>query len=724
MKKEIVELPSFLRNFLQSKGIHQLYPPQIEALKSGVLKGKNLVLASHTASGKTLIAEMVMLKRFYEGNLGKAVYMVPLRAIASEKYNEFKELQNFGLKVALTTGDYDTDDAHLKYYDVIITTNEKFDSLLRHKPLWLNDVSLAIIDEIHYIDDVRRGPVIEGVISRLKKFKNIQFLALSATVSNVKEIAEWLNAEYVLSEWRPVPLREGIYYNGIIKFNDGTKIKIKRRYQDDLVDLVYDTLANKGQALIFTSTRALAVRLAEKIARKLGGSSLDFLLDEKVKDLMDKLRNSSNVRSLNDKLASLAARGVIFHHAGLTYVQRKTIEDSFREGTLKVIVATPTLAAGVNLPARRVIIHSYLRYEYGYGNIPIKTMEYKQMSGRAGRPGFDEYGEAIIIARTEFDVDKLWRMYVNSKPETLFSKLGRENALRNFALTVIATEFASSIEDIIQLFKYTLHYLQFGSRNIEDKIYDVMEFLRDEEFIIMKREKIKATTLGKRVSELYVDPLSATIYVKGLRNISDINRISDVGLLMLASLAPDMPKLSLKRQEFIEIDYLLDKYYDTLPLDPYSVNVVNEYTIASSMKTAMLLYDWINEVHEEKLASKYGIGPGDIHGLVETAEWLIYSLKEIAKVIHKDLHTIGRLEILRRRIKYGVKEELLELVKLSGVGRIRARSLYSSGFKSIKDLANAKISDLSKLHSIGEELAIKIIEQAKSLRKTIRLFRR
>ena len=131
-----------LKDFLLKKGIRYLYPPQVEALSKGVLEGKNIVLASHTASGKTLIAELLFLKRFLEGNMGKAVYMVPLKAIASEKYEEFKELKEYGVRIALTTGDYDSEDEYLENYDVIITTNEKFDSLLRHRPRWVKDVSV------------------------------------------------------------------------------------------------------------------------------------------------------------------------------------------------------------------------------------------------------------------------------------------------------------------------------------------------------------------------------------------------------------------------------------------------------------------------------------------------------------------------------------------------------------------------------------------------------
>ncbi len=713
MPAEEVSIDSVLKKFLLSKGITSLYPPQVEALNKGVLNGKNIVLASHTASGKTLVAELVILKRFIEGSLNKAVYMVPLKAIASEKYEEFKELSTYGLKIALSTGDYDSDDEFLREYDVIITTNEKFDSLLRHRPSWLKDISVLVVDEIHYIDDVKRGPVIEGVISKVKSLGEVQIIALSATISNADEIAKWLDAECVVSDWRPVPLREGIYYNGTIMFNDGAKVYIKKVFNNPILDLVYDTMVKGGQALIFTNTRRLAVQLAMKIASKLGVKGLDFLLYKDVRNVMEELEKSSNVSTLNKQLSSLAACGVSFHHAGLTYTQRKIIERYFRRGIIKVVVATPTLAAGVNLPARRVIIHSHVRYEPGLGSVPIKTMEYKQMCGRAGRPGYDEIGEAIIIARSEFDIDKLWKMYVLSKPETLFSKLGREHALRTYILALIASRYAKDLKDIMHCVKHTLYYKQFGRSDIEVKLHEIIGFLSENHFIV-KTPTLKPTILGKRVSELYIDPLSAIVFVKGLK---DVSKVYDVGVLVLITLTPDMPKLSVRRTDFKNIDMFLEENYPYLPLDPYEISFITEYTIASAIKTAMFLYDWINERDEESLVKKYGLGPGDIYSLVESAEWLAYSLRELAKLMVSDYRVIQKINTMYRRVKAGVKEELLELIKLEGIGRIRARSLYNSGYRTLNDIAKASVGELINVRGIGVELARKIIKQAKEIIK-------
>ncbi|GAI01248.1 unnamed protein product, partial [marine sediment metagenome] len=228
-------LPEQIASVLEKSGITTLYPPQLDAIKKGALDGKNLVLAIPTASGKTLVAEFCMVKSVL-GQGGKCLYIVPLRALASEKYEEFKEKYGpLGVKVGISTGDFDAVDPRLAHYDILIATSEKVDSLLRHRAKWLADViSVVVLDEVHLIDDPGRGPTLEVLTARLRQVNpEIQTLALSATVKNAEEIAEWLGAELVKSEWRPVPLKKGVYYREKIKFDDGSKRVVKVEIKDD-----------------------------------------------------------------------------------------------------------------------------------------------------------------------------------------------------------------------------------------------------------------------------------------------------------------------------------------------------------------------------------------------------------------------------------------------------------------------------------------------------------
>jgi helicase len=209
---------------LANLGYTSLYPPQEEAVSSGILEGKNMLVTTPTASGKTLIAMMAILKTLEKGQ--KAAYLTPLRALASEKYDDLKVLETMmiGLKkpkVVAATGDYDSSGRELAAADVIVLTNEKMDTLFRHGAAWLGEIGLFISDEIHLIGDRERGPTLEMMLTKVRRhYPDSQIVALSATVANSDELAGWLGCELVESSWRPTKLVEGVYEHGTIKLND------------------------------------------------------------------------------------------------------------------------------------------------------------------------------------------------------------------------------------------------------------------------------------------------------------------------------------------------------------------------------------------------------------------------------------------------------------------------------------------------------------------------
>src|SRR3989338_2677346 len=202
-----------------ARDIEELRPAQEKAIKKGLLDGKSLLVCTPTASGKTLIAELASVKSIIEGK-GKAIYIVPLKALATEKYKEFKKRYDRLFKIAISIGDMDSADEYLLDYDFIITTSEKLDSLMRHRAPWLKYVKVVIIDEIHLLNDAGRGPTLEIIITLLKELlKNVQLVALSATIGNPKELSEWLGAGLVEDDWRPVKLHKGVYLDGEIEFD-------------------------------------------------------------------------------------------------------------------------------------------------------------------------------------------------------------------------------------------------------------------------------------------------------------------------------------------------------------------------------------------------------------------------------------------------------------------------------------------------------------------------
>lgn len=218
MQLQEANIPSELKEILTKEGIKELRPAQDKSIKAGVLEGKNILVCTPTASGKTLIAEMTGAKNIIEGK-GKTIYIVPLVALANEKHKEFKRKYGNLFKIALSIGDMDSSDSYLIDYDFIICTAEKLDSLIRHHAPWLKYVTTVIIDEIHMLNDVKRGPTLEILITVMKQIlEKVQIIGLSATIGNPLELATWLDAELIQDDWRPVPLKKGVYYQGEIEF--------------------------------------------------------------------------------------------------------------------------------------------------------------------------------------------------------------------------------------------------------------------------------------------------------------------------------------------------------------------------------------------------------------------------------------------------------------------------------------------------------------------------
>ncbi|MCD6263718.1 DEAD/DEAH box helicase [Candidatus Bathyarchaeota archaeon] len=715
LRVESLDVPREVREVLIKEGIETLYPPQEEAIRVGVLKGRSLVMATPTASGKTLVAVLCALKHVIEEG-GKVLYLTPLRALAWEKYEEFLrfsgiEKRNGGkVSVALSTGDYDSSNPWLGRYDIIVTTNEKCDSLLRHRTPWVSEVTLVVADEVHLIGS-DRGPTLEVVLARLRQMRpDLQVLALSATIRNAEEVAEWLGAEVVSTEWRPVELREGVYYRDVVIFRDGSSYRLKPMHGKAPINLALNAVASGGQALIFVESRRRAMSMARETAEALK----DLLPPRQLRALRrvaDEVLIHGERTSIGDLLASCISMGAAFHHAGLRAEHRRIVEEAFREGKIKVIAATPTLAAGVNLPARLVVIANYRRFVPGYGMYPISVMEYKQMSGRAGRPQYDKFGEAVLIAESSEEQDYLMESYVLSKPERLYSRLASEAALRGHVLAAVASDYAHSEAGLLDFFSRTFYAYHYDPRGLRETIGSMLRFLSKEDMIRLEGEYLYATEFGRRVSELYIDPLSAVILRDGLRR--RVERPTDLTYLHLICHTPDMsPVLRPRRNELVEVEVFLDEHRDELACripQPWEDEVEYEQFLGE-VKTAMVLMGWIEELSENDLLERFNVQPGDRFRIVQNAEWLLYAAQELAAIL-KIRGLRGRLSRLRDRVKYGVKEELLPLVRLRGIGRVRARVLYNSGLRTLEDLKRVPLRRLVEIPLIGAGMAKRIKEQ-------------
>ncbi|PKK81286.1 MAG: hypothetical protein CVT47_03225 [Thermoplasmata archaeon HGW-Thermoplasmata-2] len=690
---------------LREQGINELYPPQAAAAPIA-LSGKNLVLAVPTASGKSLVAYLAMLKSVLEKG-GKCIYIVPLRALAGEKYDDLKKFESLGVRVTYSIGDLDTADPKLGDYDIIVCTSEKADSLLRHKTDWLKKISVVVADEVHLITDPERGPTLEVTLARFRQInKATQIVALSATIENSGDIALWLDAKHVKSEWRPVPLKCGVYLEGEVSYSDSTSRPVIG-HGDEVSKLVMDTLNRGYQAMVFLGTRASAEKCAEELARHVSG----FVNPAEMNELASSIEETQDEPTrTGERLAECVKKGTAFHHAGLSNEQRKFIEENFKRGKIKCITATPTLAAGVNLPSHTVIVRDLYRYDPNLGRTPIPVLEIQQMMGRAGRPRYDKEGEAILIAKTEREAEAVKEHYINGSPENILSKLGNESALRTHVLSSIATRYVRTREDLKEFMSHTFYAMHSSLWGIETTLDKVIEMLAENGMISETDGKFAPTLFGERVSDLYIDPLSAVAMRKAIAAAKQDS--AAFGFLHAVCATPDMLKLYVRRGDAWIEDVVARVKFLIAPPDEASSGSSEYEWFLAEVKTASLVFDWMNGEREEAIEEKYSVGPGDIRNKVEIANWLLYSMGELARIFKPEV--VGTIAKIIRRVKYGVKEELLPLVDMDGVGRIRALRLFSAGFKTPEEVGKADLLHLSGIVGIGPVLARKLKNQTRA----------
>jgi helicase len=740
---DIPGVPDWLPDHLHEQGIESLYPPQAEAVDAGVTEGESLVAAIPTASGKTLIATLAMLAGIERE--GKALYIVPLRALASEKQADFEEYEQYGLDVGVSTGNYESEGGWLADKDIVVATSEKVDSLVRNDAPWLDDLSCVVADEVHLVDDGERGPTLEVTLAKLRQLNsNLQTVALSATIGNANELADWLDAELVDSDWRPIELQKGVHYGDAMHLEDGSQSRVPvRNSEDQTAAVVRDTLEDDGSSLVFVNSR----RNAEAAARRLTGTTESFLTGderEQLRDIAAEIRDVSDTETSED-LADAVAKGAAFHHAGLARDHRSLVEEAFRDRLLKVVSATPTLAAGVNTPSRRVVVRDWRRYDGNVGGMqPLSVLEVHQMMGRAGRPGLDPYGEAVLVASSHDELDELFERYVWADPEPVESKLAAEPALRTHILATVASNFARSREGVLDFLEGTLYAEQTADRaRLESVTDNVIEYLVRNDFLTREDDELSPTSLGHTVSRLYLDPMSAAEIIDGLRaaqrdagpttadasdgaeaggfqtasemreqtaDSDDPPELTALGLYHLVARTPDMYELYLRsgdEEKYTEIAY--ERENELLGRAPSEYEDRFDDWL-SALKTARLLEDWASELEEDEITERYSIGPGDIRGKVETAQWLLGAAESLVSEL--DIDAVPAIREARTRAEHGVRSELVDLAGVRGVGRKRARRLFDAGIETRADLRDADKSLVLAALRGREKTAENVLENA------------
>lgn len=821
-------------------GIKELYPPQQKALPAA-LSGKNIMLTIPTASGKSLVAHLTIahrLKNDLEGQ--KALYIVPLKALATEKYNELKEIADtVDLKVGLAIGDRSGENNSIESSDILVCTSEKLDSLLRNRSELISKIGIIVSDEFHLIHDYGRGPTLEVLISRIRHKKpDAQIIALSATVGNCKELAKWLDAELIYSEWRPVTLHSGTITNLEVKIHriDGKgddewpePRTIEGTNGKSLQAALDDTIKEGGQLLVFVNSRIGAQKEARELSkyiikkRKENNEHTDGDKIAELERFSESLKQREDSSALIKKLADSIKGGIAFHHAGLTTGQRNKIEEMFKDGDLHCIIATPTLAQGVNLPARRVVIRDVKRWNTAAGrNMPMPIMEIKQMLGRAGRPKYDSKGDAWILAKNTDEELKFVEHFLLGKPEDITSKLANPNAysaeedpaLLTHILSLIATSDMNDRNSLGRFFSKTFLSTHMQPESLENQIDRVIKWLFDNGMILKEGESeevrkrilsektaesskedwddelpswansaaevdgvdiyanedtdlseitprkgpaifgfkkassfeveeveepdtqamvYSATPLGLRVSRLYLNPISGKIIKDGLNNAMKIltgldekRQISPFSLLHLVTCTPDFIALWPQKKDLNKIQDAL--YGHERELLTNSVDLDDE----RRMKAVLVLQSWIEELSISDLEDEWNVQPGDLRSRVDLAEWLLYSTRTILmedrelKNMDEKSHRIlfEAIDEIHRRVRHGCKSDLLALITLRGVGRVRAREMVNNlGVSNVKDIASLTENDkikLSELRGWSMKLVENTVKNAKQVAKRIK----
>lgn len=665
--------------------IKEFNPAQKAVIESGYLEDKsNYIISIPTASGKTVLGILPALKTILNG--GKAIYAAPLLSIQNEKVKEFKAFEEHGIKVG----------KHPSNSDLSVMVFESFDALTRFSWNVLREVDTLIIDEFHMIGEYSRGPTLESAITRAKIINpSLRIIALSATLKNIDEIEQWLDGKTVEHDYRPVPLNKEVL--------DAEMFNTKNK-NDVIVKIVEKAIEDNSQALSFVSTRRFTESLATYVAKKIDKKTTKEQ-KQKFKQVADKLlevpkKKGSLPTTTCLKLAEAAEKGVVFHHAGLFNEQKEIIEDEFRNGNILMITATPSLMYGVNLPSKYVVIRDHTRWtSNGPASIPV--FDYEQMSGRAGRPQYDDVGYSYLVAKTMDEAFDLEARYVNGEIELTNSKLiDNKDAIYKQIIAQIASSLSKNLDDLNDFFGKTLYGFQmknnpsmsmFAQDSLNWELESALEFLLQNGIIRATPEGLKTTDFGNLIAK---SNYAVETAVKIKEYVSTMEKLNPAEMIYALAETPDLPLISFKGRK--SKDPVRDKLSECCL---FAVDIGNPEA------TAVSLIEWIDERNEYEIENAYNVYSASTRRSAYEASRLVKFAKNTLEVLG-NYSNLKDMDYLSARLYYGVKEDIIPLVVgVKRLGRKRARLLM----KTFGDnLSEASEKDLQKVEGIGPKLAGKV----------------
>ena len=649
--------------FATAFGFEEFNRMQREALPGLLETDHNVVASAPTASGKTALAELAICKTLSAG--GTALFIAPLRALTNEKESEWERFEELGYSVYVVSGERDLNPRRAERADVLVTTPEKADSATRKhdstRYSFITDIDCVVIDEVHLLDSDKRGAVLEVTVSRLRRLQDPRIVALSATMPNVEDVAAWLDAPAETTyefgdDYRPVDLETGVktYTHGSNAFAD----KYRRLYR--ALDLAEPHVREDGQALVFVSSRQDTVQAAKKARDEI--TDRDIPVDTRG----DYDFHTDAAELSNDTLRQSVLDGVGFHHAGLGKGDRDRVERWFKEGRIKLLFSTSTLAWGVNLPARCVIIRDTKYHDPLEGETDISPLDVLQMLGRAGRPGYDDVGYGWVVC-DRGDADRYRRLLREGKE--IESRLAGELAAHLNAEVAMGT--IQGLEDVMAWLETTFYYVRAGSKpeaydfeGIRDRVRTTLSSLVDDGFVAADEGlAVEPTTLGRLASKYYLRLDTA----RRFEALAERDRLTVDAILEAVAGAGEFDSVSARAAEADAVDRILEGHETTLEDGHRKVFAILVASMADSVPSDLRSDAWVIRQNALRL----------IAALCEFLDRL--SGPRAANLARR----------VEARVEHGVDREAVALTAIDGVGARRAKRLAGAGFTSPRAVVDA-----------------------------------
>jgi helicase len=720
---------SIIQSWKETQG-EKLLPLQARAVTDhGLLQGESLIISAPTSSGKTFCGEMAAVVNLFKGM--KVVFLVPLKAIAEEKYSEFTEkYAGLGIKVMISTRDrqeYDRD-VERGDFDLAIMIYEKFNQLLIKDLDLLKLISLVVVDELQMVADASRGAVLElALLKMMNSGYQPQILGLSAVLQNADQLASWLGCRLLQEKSRPVELLQGVLLDGEFRFK---KHNTGEEGSEKLADLESD----QNQDVLFANIQRLLdqgeqVLVFLKSKKTCEDCALLFAEQSRLSPSLDAVEALSALESttLKESLILCLKSGVAFHDADLTFDERRVVEHFYMKGDIRAIFSTTTLSLGINLPAKTVFIETQ-KYDLGEHSgkalpLPISWSEYENMSGRAGRFGLQEdFGRAIVIAQNSFQFDCLWEEYVEGREERIASQLSLKDQA-DVILDLVASGSAITSVRLEQVMNSGL-----GGRfipHLREKVESTLLELEDQEILIRKGERYFPTRLGIICAHKGISVQTGLSVKKSIQASTDLDPFSWFYRMLDTEDGRDVyVNLSFREQQNQTYERALIQRLGNSTASGEIRNLLERNTVLSPgeirlVKMCCLLAEWIESTSTLDLERKYLCRSGQIEQIAKRTGWLLDSAWGLARAMKSPRPLAQFLRKLSLRVDFGVDETEIALARLRapGLGRDYIRRLSRAGLADVRKLRSINPAELEKV--LPHQIAMNL-KQAVSQRRRLR----